>query len=95
MRDLARKATMDYTYLSKIENSRMPPPKEDVIQRLATVLGADLNELLALAGKTPPVLEETLKSESARRFLFRHAPNLTDADWDRLLSDAEKDSKDK
>lgn len=85
-RDLAKKADMDYTYLSKIENGRMPPPKEDVIKRLTDALGGDLDELLVLAGKTPASLGETLqKSEAARHFFFRHAPNLKEEDWTKIL----------
>lgn len=87
-RELARKAKMDFTYLSKIESGRMPPPKEDIVARLAGVLGADLNELLVLAGKTPPVLQT---SEGARRFFFRHAPNLKEEQWEQLLREMEKD----
>lgn len=91
-RELAKKAEMDYTYLSKIENGKMPPPKSDVIERLATLLKADLNELLILAGKAPPELGQTLqKSEGARNFFFRHAPNLKEEDWESILKHLNKE----
>lgn len=92
-RELAKKAHMDFTYLSKIENDRMPPPREDVIKRLSEFLNADLNELLILAGKPPSGLAKSLEtSESARRF-FRHAPKLSGQDWDRIMREIEKDEK--
>lgn len=92
-RQLAKLAGMDYTYLSKIENDRMPPPREDVIKRLSEVLYADLNELLVLAGRPPVGLAKTLETnESARKF-FRHAPKLSHHDWERILHEIEKDNK--
>ena len=91
-RELATKADMDFTYLSKIENGRMPAPRKDVIERLAKELDGDLNELMVLGGMTTPGIEQAVqKSESARRFLFRHAAHLSDAEWEELLKKYEKD----
>ena len=73
----------DFTYLSKIENDKTPPPSVVLIIRLADVLEADPNELITLAGKAPPNMEKTLKeSENARAF-FRSAfdRDLSDEDW--------------
>jgi len=50
-RDLSARVGIDFTYLSKIENSRAAPPSDTVIEKLARELGADLEELLSLAGK--------------------------------------------
>lgn len=87
---------MDYTYLSKIENGKMPPPRPDVIQKLAEVLGADVNELMSLAGKVPTDLGKTLqKSAHAREFICRHAPSLSDEAWKKILDTLEEDSKDR
>ena len=41
----------DFTYLSKIENDRLPPPSVAAIMDLAAELDTDSDELLALAGK--------------------------------------------
>lgn len=92
-RELAKKAGLDYTYLSKIENAKMPPPQQDIIPKLADVLEADINELLILAGKLPPIMGQTLKrSEGARQFIFRYAPKLSEDDWERLLRHIKTDS---
>lgn len=91
-RDLAKKADMDFTYLSKIETGKMLPPRKDVIERLAGILGADINELLSLAGEFPPELMARIeKSDAARRFICRHAPNLSESAWEKLLKEVEKD----
>ncbi|GAB4137530.1 MAG: hypothetical protein Fur0037_02720 [Planctomycetota bacterium] len=86
----------DFTYLSKIENSKTPPPSVAIIIHLAEVLEADANELIALAGKAPPeFLEKTLKeSESARTF-FRSAfdADLTEEDWKKLSQELKRRTK--
>lgn len=76
----------DFTYLSKIENNRMPPPSQRAILVLAEVLDADSDELLALAGKAPADVGKQLQNEKARVF-FRSAvdQNLTPKQWDQLI----------
>jgi len=83
----------DFTYLSKIENDRMPPPSIQAINQLAEVLGTDAEELVALAGKAPPGLGKTLNESPAARAFFRSARdmNLTDAQWQELLDKLQKD----
>lgn len=83
----------DFTYLSKIENERMPPPSIQAISQLADVLGADADELIALAGKTPPDLGATLKESPAARAFFRSVRdlNLSDDQWQLLLDKLRED----
>ena len=52
-KELAAKASIDFTYLSKIENARRLPPRERVIRAMAQALQIDERELMTLAGKTP------------------------------------------
>ncbi len=67
-RALAEKVGVDFTYLSKIENGRVEPPSEGVLQRIAKELAGQLgmdetelaDELITLAGKIPSDLAETL-----------------------------------
>lgn len=54
-RELARRADLDFTYLSKIEAGVVLPPSDDKIRSLATALPMDeqvLSELLDLAHQT-------------------------------------------
>jgi transcriptional regulator with XRE-family HTH domain len=77
---------LDVTYLSKIENERLPPPSPPVILALARALQADPKELLKLAGKTVPGLEGTLIGKpAARKFLEFAIDRLSERDWERLL----------
>jgi len=87
--------SFDFTYLSKIENDKTPPPSVALILELAHVLDADPNELITLAGKAPPGMKETLKeSESARTF-FRSAfdADLTEEDWKKLSQELKRRTK--
>jgi transcriptional regulator with XRE-family HTH domain len=78
----------DVSYLSKIENGHLPPPSAPVIESLAAVLeaaGADADELLALAGKTPPDLGASFKKNpKAAGAFFRTARAFSEEDWERI-----------
>jgi transcriptional regulator with XRE-family HTH domain len=52
-RELAEKVGVDYTYLSKVENSHLAPPAESTIRQIARALAADPEEHLAVARKVP------------------------------------------
>ena len=68
-RELGNKTGINFTYLSKIESGTMPPPSEKILLRLAEVLKADKDELMALAGKIPSDIAEILKSRETLQFL--------------------------
>ena len=85
----------DFTYLSKIENDRMPPPSAAAIIALAEELGANKDELLALAEKAPTDLGQAMKKSEGARTFFRSAvnENLTEEEWDRLLESLKRMKK--
>lgn len=62
-RDLAVRAGIDFTYLSKIENARMEPPSEKVVLNMAEALGADPDEMVLLAGKIPSDMVKYLDAD--------------------------------
>jgi PAS domain S-box-containing protein len=66
-RELAEKIGIDYTYLSKIETDKRPPPIEKTILALATVLDADLDELFGLANMIPASLCKQISPDKLRR----------------------------
>ncbi len=73
-RDLAAQAGIDFTYLSKIENSKMHPPSEKVIRAMAEALDADADELTVLAGKVPSDITERLMQSTEAIKLLRSLP---------------------
>lgn len=86
LRGLAGEAGVDFTYLSKIENDRVPyTPAAETIRELARVLGIDAVELLALANKLPRELEPLKSNSQARRFFDRAAKVASPDDWEALL----------
>jgi transcriptional regulator with XRE-family HTH domain len=82
----------DFTYLSKIENDRLPPPSTAAILQLAKELDTNSDELLALAGKAPPDIGEALKHSQTARLFYRSAVNLrlSENDWKALLEELKR-----
>ena len=95
-RALAEQVGIDFTYLSKIENGRVEPPSEGVLQRIAKELADRLgrdetelsDELITLAGKIPSDLAETLSRNPEVVRLLRSVGSdvHSAADWRRLLA---------
>ncbi|MDX6650401.1 MAG: HTH-type transcriptional regulator, competence development regulator [Solirubrobacteraceae bacterium] len=79
-RDVATKVGIDFTYLSKLENDRGEAPGEDAVRNLAAVLGADEEELMALAGKVPKDLRKRAQDDVEFARFLRRLPNLPDKD---------------
>ena len=52
---------LNYTYISKIENSRVSPSPE-VLKKMSNYFGYDSDELLIKAGKIPSDVEEIIKN---------------------------------
>jgi len=91
LRELAKEARVNFTYLSKIENERVPyTPAAETIRDLARILKVDLLEFLNLANKLPKELEPLNASVHARRFFDRASQVASPADWEALLELLEK-----
>ena len=69
-RELAQRAGIDFTYLSKIENGRVDPPGEQTMRALAAALGADAETLLARARKLPRDLKHLVAQGSPEKALL-------------------------
>lgn len=69
-RQLADRAGVDFSYISKLENGRLPPPSAETIVRLSGILGCPSEEMLAPAKKIPTAVEDGITGEpAALRFL--------------------------
>ena len=92
LRDVASKVGINFTYLSKIENSKLDfsdYPSEKLIHKLAKALGGDTDELLLLAEKVPDRIRRRVID---RPDAFSKLARLDDMALDRLVarsSDAE------
>lgn len=85
-RELANKAGLDFSYISKVENERVPPPAADTIVKLCEIMGAAPERLLSLTGKMPSDVQQTVSgSPAAQEFLREaHRIGLTDKEWKAL-----------
>ena len=63
---LAERVGINFTYLSKIENDILPPPREKTILALARELDADADELFGLAKKIPSSLFKKVDPEKVK-----------------------------
>jgi transcriptional regulator with XRE-family HTH domain len=95
LRDVAAKVKVNFTYISKIENCKLDfgdYPSEELIRKLAKVLGADEDTLLLLAEKIPKdIRQRVLERPDAFRIIAR----LDDETLDALLKDIERKKKNK
>src|SRR5918995_5080792 len=86
-RDLAGTVGVDFSYISKVENGRLPPPAADTIVRICEALRVSSDQLLAATGKMPTEIQKMLGgSPSALRFI-REAYHmaLTDDEWTAMV----------
>jgi HTH-type transcriptional regulator, competence development regulator len=91
-RQLAQEVGIDFTYLSKLENDHPgQSPSEELVGKLAGVLGDDRDHLLALAGKIPvdPLRRIAAQNSDVAR-LLRRLPDLP-ADRLRKVIDASEE----
>lgn len=83
-RDLAKQIDVDFTYISKIENGALEPPSEEVISKMAKVLGIDENELFLAAKKVPTQFRDTILQEGTANIFFRKYATLTEEQKERI-----------
>ena len=93
LRELAPKVGVGFTYLSKVENSRLDfgdYPSEALIHRLAEALDADEEELLLLADKVPNVIRRRIREKPEA---FRRLARLDDSSLDLIVAQLETDAE--
>lgn len=85
-RELAEKIAVDFSYISKIENDRLPPPAADTIVKICEVLDVPPERLLVLTGKMPSEMQETIGTSAAAIQFIRDAQTmkLTEDEWQKL-----------
>jgi transcriptional regulator with XRE-family HTH domain len=85
-RNLAEEVGVDFSYISKIENDRLSPPAADTIVKICHALEVSPDSLLALSGKIPSELRETIGSSPAAMQFVRSAQSmgLTEDEWKEL-----------
>lgn len=83
-RELAQRAKLDFSYISKVENGRLPPPAADTIVLLCSILGVAADDLLAATRKLPSEVEENISASASAQQFLREAQGLTEEQWQQL-----------
>jgi transcriptional regulator with XRE-family HTH domain len=102
-RRLADSVGVDFSYISKLENGRLPPPAADTIVKIAESIGCPSAELFAAAEKLPGGVGSILsRNPAAVRFLQEASSlSLDEAEWEKMrgklkrLRDADKPGRPK
>ncbi len=84
-RDLATRARVNFSYISKIENEKLDfgdYPSEELILKLAKIFDADADDLLILAKKVPEAIRRRVFQ---RPDVFRRLALLDDEALNRLI----------
>jgi len=91
LRKFAQLVGVSPTYLSQVEQSNVDPPTADRVKKMAEVLGEDIDEWTALAGRLtedlPGIIHEAPKDVPD---LLRAVRGLTADQLRRLREDAER-----
>ena len=79
-------------YLSRIERGRERPPKPELVQRIATLLGGDPDLLFRLAESTDPDIAEYIRSTPSLPAFLRAARvmDLTSEDFETLIEEVKR-----
>ena len=94
MREFARRRGVSPTYLSKVERGGLPPSTEERVKETAQLLGEDIDELLALAGRISSDLEAIIKSKPRLIVDFlRQAQRMPEWRWPELTEFMRKKPK--
>lgn len=94
LREMAKKIGISPTYLSKCERDEFPPPSEDRVREIAKILGCDVDDLLARAGRVSTDISDIIKRHPVQlAALLRTTKGMSADDLSRLASEAEKVKK--
>lgn len=85
-RELARRVSVDFSYISKLENDRLPPPSAKTLIAIADVLGTPRDEILARGGKIPTEVEEAIAGSPGAQGFLQDAQLMkpSDEEWEEI-----------
>lgn len=85
-RQLAESVGVDFSYISKLENGRMPSPAADTIVRIAARISCASEELLAAGQKLPDGVGSILSGNPAAVRFLQEASSLSlnETEWEQM-----------
>lgn len=95
LREMAKMIGVSPTYLSKVERDEFAPPAEDKVKAIAQIVGCNVDELLARAGRVASDLSDIIKRRPVElAALLRTTNGLASEDIAKLARNAQR-AKDK
>jgi len=90
-RSLAQEVGVDFSYVSKLENDRLPAPSAETVIRLAAAMHVPPDDLLAAARKIPEDVGDEVGGEPAAQRFLRMASNmkLSAPEWEAMVGELE------
>ena len=61
LNDFAERLGVSPAYWSRVEREQENPPRDDLVERAAAILGVRLDDLFVEAGRLPPDMRDDLK----------------------------------
>jgi len=91
LREMAKLIGVSPTYLSKVERDEFAPPAEDKVRAIAAIIGCDVDDLLARAGRVSTDITDIIKQRPVElAALLRTANGLSAEDIAQLARQAQK-----
>lgn len=84
LEELAGKLGVGKSYLSKLENDRVPAPSKDLIKKIAEVLFLDHEQLSILAGRITESMVQSLDLKQVELFRAMKDKKISDADYNKI-----------
>jgi transcriptional regulator with XRE-family HTH domain len=82
--ELAKKLKVDKSYLSKLENDRVPAPSKDFIENIAKELFLDYEQLSLLAGRITEPIVQSLDLNKVELFRAMKGKKMSDEDFQKI-----------
>ena len=93
LRELGRLMDISAMHISNLEKGRVMPSAA-LVKKLASTLGADVDELLHLSKLIDPQIVDVIqKNPYQAPNLLRSAKNLTEAQWEKLQKQVDRMAK--
>jgi transcriptional regulator with XRE-family HTH domain len=94
LRRFAEAVDLSATFISKMETGEYSPPSPENIKKMAELLDLDADELLALAGKVDPELNEIIREQPrALPDFLRTVRGMSEEELKKLTEQARKRKK--
>jgi len=90
LEELANKLDVDRSYLSKLENDRVPPPSKKLLEKMSQILGLDFELLSLLAGRITDSMVKELDLKKVELFRAMKDKSFSEEDYKKILKQITK-----